>query len=306
MSEQPQKENDMAQPQEKPRSPAVIFRDTLESQRDSVMKQLPKGIDADRFIRTAITTVNLNPELLQCTPVTLYSAVMQAAKDGLLPDGKEAVIQPYNVKIKGQNGQQDRWEKQAQYMPMVRGLIKVMYRTGEIAMVDGVAVYEKDVFEYERGDEPRIVHKPYMGAEDPGQVVAAYVVIKLTNGEVKREVMARRDIEKVREASKAKSGPGWTNWYDQFAIKAVIKRAQKQLPSDEALERVIQHDNDAMGFELENQQRGLPQQQVPRIASTPSRPARLDSIIGMNQRPQEPEPVEFNEDHQQQEPQYHD
>lgn len=296
MSEQEKKGEDMAIPQEKPKSPAAKFSDKLHEQREAIGKQLPRGIDADRFIRTAITTVNLNPELLSCTPASLYASLMQAAKDGLLPDGKEAVVQPYNVKIKGQNGQQDRWEKQAQYMPMVRGLIQVMYRTGDVAMVDGVAVYEKDHFEYERGDNPRIVHRPYMGMEDPGQIIGAYVVIKLTNGEVKREVMTRRDIEKVREASKAKNGPGWTTWYDQFSIKAVIKRAAKQLPTDsEALERVIQHDNDAMGFDFGDAKQ-VPQQQVPRIASTPDQPSRLASIIGMNQRQQELETVvEFDE-----------
>lgn len=305
MSEQDQKGEDMAVPQEKPKSPTVAFSSKLQEQREAIAKQLPRGIEADRFIRTAITTVNLNPELLQCTPASLYASFMQAAKDGLLPDGKEAVVQPYNVKIKGQNGQQDRWEKQAQYMPMVRGLIQVMYRTGFVAMVDGVAVYEKDHFEYERGDQPRIVHRPYMGMEDPGKIIGAYAVIKLTNGEVKREVMTRRDLLKVREASKAKNGPGWTTWEDQFSIKAVIKRAQKQLPTDEALERVIQHDNDAMGFDFGDQPRELPQQNVARLPSSPARPGRLDSIMGMqNQR--QPEPVEFDEPQTQEDVRHHE
>lgn len=318
MSEQ-QKDEEMAQPQERPRSPAVVFSERLGKERDAIAKQLPKGIDADRFIRTAITTVNLNPELLQCTPGSLYSSLMQAAKDGLLPDGKEAVIQPYNVKI-SERGQPDRWEKQAQYMPMVRGLIQVMYRTGDVAMVDGVAVREKDYFEYERGDEPRIVHRPYWGAENPGQVIAAYVIIKLHNGEVKREVMSRFDIEQVRNASKAKDGPGWTKWYDQFAIKSVIKRSTKQLPTDsEELRRVIEHDNAAMGFDFGDTKQ-LSQQQVPRLTSTPSQPGRLASIMGMQQRGgptleeargmrnalDEPEPVEFDDHTQQQEMQNHD
>lgn len=296
-----QKGTDMAAPQEKPRSPAVMFSDKLHAQREAIAKQLPRGIDADRFIRTAITTVNLNPELLQCTPASLYASFMQAAKDGLQPDGKEALVQPYNCKV-SERGQPDRWEKRAQYMPMVRGLIQVMYRSGMVAMVDGVAVYEKDHFEYERGDNPRIVHRPYMGMEEPGQIIGAYVVIKLTNGEIKREVMTRRDIEKVREASKASNGPGWTKWYDQFAIKAVIKRATKQLPTDEALERVIQHDNDAMGFDFDDQPRAT-QQQVPRIAASPNQPTRLASIIGLGQQPV---PVEFDEPQHQEEMHHHE
>lgn len=305
MSEQEKKGEDMAIPQEKPKSPASQFSSKLNEQRESIAKQLPRGIDPDRFIRTAITTVNLNPDLLTCTPASLYASFMQAAKDGLLPDGKEALIQPYNCKISEQ-GRPDRWEKHAQYMPMVRGLIQVMYRTGDVSMVDGVAVYEKDHFEYERGDNPRIVHRPYMGMEDPGPVIAAYVVIKLTNGEVKREVMTRRDIEKVRDASKAKNGPGWKNWYDQFAIKAVIKRSAKQLPTDsEALEQVIQHDNDAMGFDFGDKP-AVTQQHVPRIAYTPGQPTRLASIMGMSQRQQEPEQVEFDEQRTKEELQHHD
>lgn len=296
-------------------SPQAAFRGAMDKQQGEIAKQLPKGVDADRFVRTATTVVNMNPELLTCTPNSLFAAIMLAAKDGLLPDGKEALIQPYNVNVAGK-GQPPKWEKQAQYMPMVKGMMQIMYRTGEVAMVDGVAVYEKDVFEYERGDMPRIIHKPYTGMEAPGPVVAAYVVIKLKNGEVKREVMFRRDIENVRQASKAKDGPGWKNWYDQFAIKAVIKRAFKQLPTDsEDFDRVIQHDNDAMGFDFSDKPQAIQGAQQPRIAAQPGQPSRLHSILGnqVNRQPepQQPawdEPVYFGDDdyHQQQSDFHHD
>lgn len=299
MSEQP--EGDNMNTQAKQLSPVDNFKKHITGgQREQIAKQLPKGVDADRFVRTALTVVQMNPDLLLCTPTSLFGSIMMAAKDGLLPDGKEAVIQPYNVKVSKPNEKPDRWEKQAQYMPMVKGMMQIMYRTGEVAMVDGVAVYEKDVFEYERGDMPRIIHKPYTGIEAPGPVVAAYVVIKLKNGEVKREVMFRRDIESARNASKAKDGPGWKNWYDQFAIKAVIKRAFKQLPTDsEDFDRVIQHDNDAMGFDFADKPQALPGAQQPRIAGQPS---RLHSIIGAKvQQPEpeynkEPEPVYFGDE----------
>ncbi len=295
------------QTQGKALSPAEKFKKHITGgQREQIAAQLPKGVDADRFVRTALTVVQMNPDLLSCTPTSLFGSIMLAAKDGLLPDGKEAVIQPYSVNVAGR-GNPPVWEKQAQYMPMVKGLMQIMYRTGEVAMVDGVAVYEKDVFEYERGDMPRIVHKPYMGSEEPGKVIAAYVVIKLKNGEVKREVMFRRDIESVRNASKAKDGPGWKNWYDQFAIKAVIKRAFKQLPTDsEDFDRVIQHDNDAMGFDFSDKPQALAAAQQPaRIAGQPS---RLRSIIGANTQQQAPteDPVYFGDDpHYQNESDYH-
>ena len=89
------------------RQPAPIenFRNYLTGpMRDEVAKQLPKGIDPDRFIRTAITTVQMSPDLLDANRTSLFGALMQAAKDGLLPDGREATIQIHNTKVKGPDG----------------------------------------------------------------------------------------------------------------------------------------------------------------------------------------------------------
>lgn len=279
-------------------SPADAFKKLITgNQRAQIEKQLPKDIDADRFIRTAQTVVSMNPELLTCTMKSLLGSIMLAAKDGLLPDGKQALIQPYNCNVAGKN-QPPKWEKQAQYLPMVRGLIDILYRTGNVAMVDGVAVYEKDHFEYERGDAPRIIHRPYMLAGDAGPIVAAYAVITLTNGAIKREVMTGRDIAAVR--GMAKSDTGWKKWPDQFAIKAVIKRAFKQLPTHQQLEQVLQHDN--LQFDLEHDSTPAPL----KIATQPGQPSRLQAIINNAQtQPVQPatprtqsvlEPVFFGDD----------
>lgn len=269
-------------------SPANAFKNVMAgTQREQIAAQLPKGIDVDRFVRTAMTVVSMNPELLTCTTSSLMGSIMLAAKDGLLPDGKEALIQLYNCKVSKPNEKPERWEKRAQYMPMVRGLINILYRTGDVAMVDGVAVRQKDAFEYERGDEPRIIHKPYMGADDAGPVIAAYCIIKLKNGEVKREVMNARDIAAVRSMSKAQNGTGWKNWEDQYAIKAVIKRAFKQLPTDsEDLSRVIEHDNQAMQFDLEQDTQPL------KVEHKPGQPSRLQAIISKDQPSKEPQPLQ--------------
>lgn len=271
-------------------NPMKELRATLEGpMRAEIAKALPKDIDPDRFIRTAITAVQMNPKLAEADRRSLFAACMRAAQDGLMPDGREAVLNIYPTKIK--DGGKEYWIDMVQFLPMVRGLLKAMRNSGEVASVDAAAVYEKDEFAFERGDEPRIVHRPYMGADEPGDVIAAYVIVKLKNGEVHREVMSKRDIEKVRAASKAPNGPGWTKWYDQFAIKSAIKRAYKLLPSSsDRLDRVIEHDNDAMGFDFN--QRGVtlevPAHAPKQIEAEQNRSSRLSSIIKSNQ----PEPVE--------------
>ncbi len=275
-----------------PKSEMQTFRGMLEgNMRAEIAKALPTGVDPDRFIRTTITAVQMTPALLEADRRSLMAACMKAAQDGLLPDGREAVLNIYSTKVK-ENGQ-EFWIKMVQYLPMVRGLLKVARNSGEVAHLDAAAVYEKDEFIFERGDESRLVHRPYLGVEDPGQVIAAYCIAKLSNGEVHREVMSRRDIEKVRGASKASNGPGWTTWYDQFAIKSVIKRATKLLPSSsDRLERVIQHDNDAMGFEFN--QRGTETAAITTNAPVrqieAGKSSRLADIIG-SQPKADPIPV---------------
>lgn len=201
---------------------------------------------AKTFVRVVLTAVQQTPRLLEADRRSLLLACMKAARDRLMPDGKEAVFNIYNTKVREKNGR-EVWVPTVQYLPMSGGIIKKMYESGHVKFVDALAVYAKDEFIYERGDSPRLVHRPTLDNE-PGEIVAAYAVIKLDNGETKREVMPRRDIEKVRAASQAPDGPGWRDWYDQFAIKSVIKRAYKQLPSSVEIEQVIAHDNEAMGF----------------------------------------------------------
>jgi len=269
---------------EQQQNPVAAFRGYLETtMRAEIAKALPTGVDPDRFIRTVVTAVQMNPDLAYADRRSLMGSCMKAAQDGLLPDGREAVLNIYNTKQKIDG--RDEWVPTVQYLPMVRGLLKVARNSGEIAHIDAAAVYQEDEFRFERGDEPKLIHIPYMGSKDPGDVIAAYMIVKLTNGEVHREVMSRRDIEKVREASKAKNGPGWSTWYDQFAIKSVIKRGTKLLPqSSDRLARVIEHDNEAMGFDFN--QRGT--DTTPLVESKPAakpalaegRPSRVAAILG--------------------------
>ena len=246
--------------QSQPVSPLKQFRTALEGgMRAEIAKALPPGLDVDRFIRTVITAVQMKEDLLYADRRSLFFSCMRAAQDGLMPDGREAVLNIYSTKQKVEhNGRWvEEWVPTVQYLPMVRGLIKIMRNSGEVASIDAAAVYANDFFTFKRGDDPRIEHEPYLGDDDPGPVIASYVIVKFTNGETHREVMPRRDIDKTRDASKSGTGASspWTKWYDQMSIKAVIKRAAKLLPnSSEALERVIQHDNEASGYVFE--QRG--------------------------------------------------
>lgn len=207
------------------------------------LAQLIGSQNVDVFTQVALNACVLRPELLDAYRPSFFSACRAAALDGLFPDGKEAVLNIYNTKMKTPKG--DVWMPIVQYLPMVRGLIKLIWNTGHFTYIDAAAVYERDVFEFRRGDNPAIDHIPYAGDDEPGPIRAAYFVGKMKNGEVKREVMFRRDIEKARLSSKTPNTGPWPEWYDQMSIKTVIHRVWKQLPAAPEVDAVINRDAQA-------------------------------------------------------------
>lgn len=234
---------------EQPRdmSPAEQLQ-ALKGQIDGMQGELQRvlgpRVQAAAFVGAAWAAVLHNPKLVEADRRTFFAALRKAAGDGLVPDGREAVLNVYNTKVK-ESGGNFRWVKKVEYLPMVGGLVKKLYESGEITYLDAAVVYQKDSFRFRRGDAASLEHEPYLGAEDPGPIIAAYCVVKLKNGEIKREVMPWRDIEKVRAASKSgedDKGP-WVTWPDQMAIKSVIKRISKQVPKSPELERLIAMDD---------------------------------------------------------------
>lgn len=218
-----------------------VFKGKLEGARHDLRAYLGSVQAVDRFIGLCVSAVVERPELLNADMASLLSSCKRAANDGLMPDGREAVLNIYRTKVKT-NGREE-WIEKVQYLPMAAGIIKLIYEAGA-TYVDAAAVYERDAFRFIRGDETRLTHEPYPG-DDPGEIIAAYAVVKLESGEIKREVMFARDIAKVRAASKSADRGPWVTWPDQMAIKAVLKRIRKQLPVESRrLESVIDHDNE--------------------------------------------------------------
>lgn len=218
-------------------TPMVAFRGTLEKMNKDLHDALPPQIPVEKFIRTTLTAVQMQPDLLGADRKSLLGSTMRAAQDGLLCDGREAALVIFNSKE----------GKKVQYMPMVGGILKKIRNSGELASISAQVVYDKDHFEYELGDNESITHKPFLG-EDRGKQIAVYAVAKTKDGAIYREVMSVADVEKVRAASRAgKFGP-WVDWWDEMAKKTVIRRMAKRLPSSADLDSVLQADNEASGF----------------------------------------------------------
>lgn len=229
------------------KNPYLVFKDQLERTKPQLLGLMGGSkANVEKLCSVIERAVLDNMELLNADRRSLVASCLKAAQDGLMPDGREAVLNIYSTKVK-RNGR-DEWIKAVQYLPMVAGYIKGLYDHPDVAMVDAAAVFANDRFRFIRGDDPRLEHEPTM-EDDSGPVICAYLVVKLKSGEIKREVMPRRDIEKVKAVSKAQGeNSPWAKWYDQQAIKSVIKRGAKQLPRSNKFEQIDRHDNEAVGF----------------------------------------------------------
>lgn len=193
---------------------------------EKIRQALPPSVSLDRFTRTALTALQINPGIADGDRQSLYNAVVRAAQDGLLPDGREAALVLYNVN-KGTK-QAPQWIKAVQYMPMVGGLIKRLAGAG--ITIDAQTVCDGDQFDYELGDDAKITHKrPKLGTPR-GEIIGAYAIARLANGTVMREVMDRQEIDQIRAASKSKDGGPWSQWFGEMARKSVIRRLAKRLP----------------------------------------------------------------------------
>lgn len=203
---------------------------------------LPKGVNADRFSRMTITALQAKPELLEADKDSLYLAILQCAQTGLAPDGKKAALVVFNTNVGGK-GKPDRWVKLVQFMPMVTGIIE---KLGEVGVkCDTATVHENDVFEWEQGDNPKIVHKPAKLGTERGVTIGAYAILKLKGGEPYHEVMDTKEIEAVRKQSKSPNSLMWTQFYGEACRKTVLRRCAKRIPIpyDESVERTLEADN---------------------------------------------------------------
>lgn len=247
-------ENLPAQAERKP----LTLRDRLIQMMPEFKKALPGHIPAEKFVRTILTAVQMNPQISKACETqggmqSLFAACTKAATDGLILDGREAALVTFRQNVKENRNDPDKWEDRVQYIPMVAGLMKKARNSGEISNIAAHVVYSNDLFEYVLGDEERIAHAPKMGG-DRGHAIAVYAIVKMKDGSVQREVMDKAAVLAIAKQSKnaaqynPDTGPNFGEWWR----KTVIRRISKYLPSssdrDEFMQAVERIDE---GFDYE-------------------------------------------------------
>lgn len=201
------------------REPAreLVARVRSDEFQQQVALALPENVRPERFVRVMATALIGNPDLAsRAEPDSIFQAGLRAAQDGLFPDGREAAFVLFGNK--------------ATYMPMIGGLRKIAAEHGWTLRT--AVVHEHDEFDYELGLDAHLAHRPPRPGVARGNPIAAYAIATHRDGRHEFEVMSASEIERVRQASRAKNTGPWVDWWDRMWEKTVGRRLFAKLPLD--------------------------------------------------------------------------
>jgi len=180
---------------------------------------LPKHMTAERMARIALTQLRVNPKLMSCTQQSFYGSLMAASQLGLEPGvNGQCYLIPYgNV---------------CTLVPGWRGYMDLVGRT-ERAAAWTDAVYDGDEFDYEKGDRPRIHHKPGKWAGKEAALIFTYSVGRQKG--IEWPVIEVWDIDKVWAHRNKNNKVGDRHYSyahpEMYARKIPLLQVIKYLPS---------------------------------------------------------------------------
>jgi recombination protein RecT len=227
-----------------PAKPMDRFKQELAMRESHLRSLLPQSMTVDKFQGVVVAAVADNMDLLECDRGSLLKACLSAAELGLSLNksmGEADILKVWDGRLK---------KNVAQFRPRYKGLMKLAMQSGEVLKIESRLVHANDVFEVEEGLDSRIIHKH--GLSNRGEMVGAYCVWKLKNGETQFEVMNKEQILSIRERSSAKTKDGtvvgpWKTDEAEMWRKTVVRRASKYMPLSTEAQRAVAVDNQAEG-----------------------------------------------------------
>jgi recombination protein RecT len=195
----------------------------VRGRRGQLLEELPRHLTPERMLALAVGEFRRNPQLNECSPASLISAIVDAGRLGLEVDHHlgRAYIVPRRDRQRGM---------EATLVVGYKGLLDLAYRSGMVIAIDTAAVYEGDKFYWVLGTNPELKHRPQGTDRGQAKLTHAYAVARLTTGGAIFEVMDRSEIEAIRTRSRSGSSGPWSTDYSEMARKTALRRLCKRLP----------------------------------------------------------------------------
>lgn len=210
----------------------TTFPAMLQAFKSQIAAALPRHVNPDRMARIALTCYRQNPALAECSPASVFAAVIQASQLGLEPglNGRAYII-PYR--------------REATFVPGWRGLVELANRTGRASCWTG-AVFRGDSFDFRLGDSPRVEHVP-AGEDDPELLTHAYAVGRVNGSDwpiVEVWPVARIRKHRDRYNKVGRRHYSYDNW-EAYCRKVPLLQVLKYLPASPELEVAMAANRDA-------------------------------------------------------------
>jgi len=217
------------QQQKAPTHAPASLAEVIKAKQASFAEVATKYMTPERLVKLALVAISKMPDLQKVQPLDVVSALIDCSRLGLEPnvEGGRWLL-PF--KRNGDDG--TRYELVA--VTDYRGLIDIARRSGEVLSIHADVRRENDFWEYWVGsDGPTLVHLRHRRAEgERGDLLGAYAIVRLKNGEVQAEYLTLQQIGAARDRSRGASSKfsPWNNDFDAMAKKTAIRRLYNLLP----------------------------------------------------------------------------
>lgn len=213
--------------------PMVEIRSILTKNREQIKMALPRHMSPDVIIRTALTTCQRIPQLMECYPPSILGAVIQTAQWGLTLD--PIIGEAYPVPFK--NNKRNRTD--CELIVGYKGLLKLVKNTGQVNEIYAHAVFKGDDFHFSYGSDQHLHHVSKTRGTDWKDITHFYAFCKLTPNGQQFEVMTKEEVDAIRRRSKAANNGPWNTDYVEMGRKTVLRRLCKYLPKSPNLLKAV-------------------------------------------------------------------
>lgn len=219
----------------------MTVTDRLNTQSAGLSSALAGRIGVDRFMRSAVTSFNTTPKLQNCDWNSVLGALFVAAQLGLEVGGPRGLadLVPFGNK--------------ATLIIGYRGYAELFYRAGA-QKVEWFVIREGDHFKkWSSGRSGKDYEWIPLDNDSSRELVGAVAQVELAGGSFQFEHMDKNEI--LARRPKNWQGTPWENWFDQMALKTVMRQLAKTVrTSTDDLAIAERHD----GAVIINTDGGLP------------------------------------------------
>lgn len=211
-------------------NPERDIRDMVRSSWPQIEKVIGGNLKPDMLLQYCISSINREPQLRNCTPVSVLSCFMQCAALGLKPSNVDGLGQAYILPYSNKNhkgGQPD-----ATFVIGYKGMIALARRSGQLKSIHAQAVYQGDEFDYWEDETGQ--HFKFRATRGVPHTEATltdvYVNAQLLPAGSVFVHMTKEEVEAVKRRSPAGNKGPWRTDYEAMALKTVVRRSFKWLP----------------------------------------------------------------------------